>query len=366
MPALAHRLPVAALALAMLLLAAWRPAPAAAQTAGLLFPAPTGQTWEVLAGYNTPTHEGVDPYALDLWRVDSATGDTPLLAPMSGTVGYISDTCVSVRTSEVNLLMCHVHALPGLERGQPVLAGQRLGTVARDGEAENFGTAHIHLQLNARTDGRAGESLPFDGAYRLEGVALPATPAFNAYAGTRFRSTNDPANAVLRVNGGTDRLVDPGAVVSLTATGNNVDQYHWMQTAGPLVALTNEGMTATFQAPSEPGAVVVLQVYGAGPLGVTSDEVRVTVRASAEETRGRILAGSVAPAGISLVVFGGGSTDELHASAGCPSGNVTYWATVDGGFVGYIPGAPAAVNARWLQAFPTEIPAHQPLLVRCG
>lgn len=366
MPALAHRLPTVALALAMLTLAAWRPAPADAQVAGLLFPAPAGQTWEVLAGYNTPTHEGVDPYALDLWRVDGPTGDTPLLAPMSGTVGYISDTCVSVRTAEVNLLMCHVHALPGLQRGQAVLAGQRLGTVARDGEAENFGTAHIHLQLNARTAGRTGESLPFDGDFRIEGVALPATTAFNAHAGARFRSTNDPANAVLRVNAGSDRIVDPGATVSLTATGNNVAQYHWMQTSGPLVTLATDGATTTFQAPSEPGAVIVLQVYGAGPLGVTSDEVRVTVRASGEATRGRILGGSVAPSGISLIVFGGGSTEELHASAGCASPSVTYWATVDGVFVGYVPGAPAVVNTRWQQAFPAEIPAHQPLLVRCG
>jgi len=144
----------------------------AAAPGELAFPAPIGTQWEVLSGYNTPTHQGVDPYALDLWRIDAETGGTPLLSPMSGTLGYMSDTCISVRTPEVNLLMCHVHALPGLQRGDTITVGQRLGTVANDGEAENGGTAHIHLQLNARGDQGTGESLPFTGAYDQQPVTL--------------------------------------------------------------------------------------------------------------------------------------------------------------------------------------------------
>ncbi|MDA0270788.1 MAG: M23 family metallopeptidase, partial [Chloroflexi bacterium] len=175
---------------------------ASAAGPGLKFPAPVGTQWEVLAGYNTPTHTGVDPYALDLWRIDGPTGGTPLLAPMSGTVGYNSDSCISIRTSDLNLLMCHVHALPELQRGQTVTVGQQIGTVANDGEAGNGGTAHIHLQLNARTSGASstGESIPYAGDFALEGQSLAAIATFNGYAGVRFTSTNDPSLDLPRVN----------------------------------------------------------------------------------------------------------------------------------------------------------------------
>ncbi len=165
---------------------------ASAQTVGMKFPAPAGTQWEVLAGYNTATHEGVDPYALDVWRTDGETGGTPLLAPFSGTLGYVSDTCVAVLTSEVDLLMCHVFVDAGLERGNQVVEGQRLGIVAPDGEGENAGIAHIHLQLNVRDDapGSTGASLPFSGAHAIEGIDLPATTTFNGYAGQEFTSTN--------------------------------------------------------------------------------------------------------------------------------------------------------------------------------
>lgn len=339
----------------------------AAAPGELAFPAPIGTRWEVLSGYNTPTHEGVDPYALDLWRIDAETGGTPLLSPMSGTLGYMSDTCISVRTSEVNLLMCHVHALPGLQRGDTITVGQRLGTVANDGEAENGGTAHIHLQLNARGDQGTGESLPFTGAYRLDGVSLPAITTFNGYAGTRFTSTNDPALAVASVLAGPDRSVEAGSLVTLTATGQNLDQYAWIQTEGPLLTLQTNGITTTFVAPAEVGAVLALQIFGAGPLGTASDEVRLTVRAPLGQARGTLVSGTVTPQGISLVVFGGGTSEELVLAGGCTSPQATYWATTQGRMVGYLPTAPfPAVNAGWLALFPDGLPANTPVLVSCG
>jgi len=339
----------------------------AAEPGELAFPAPIGTRWEVLAGYNTPTHEGVDPYALDLWRIDGETGGTPLLSPMSGTLGYMSDTCISVRTSEVNLLMCHVHALPGLERGDTITVGQRLGTVANDGDAENGGTAHIHLQLNARGDRSTGESLPFTGAYRLDGVSLPAITTPNGYAGTRFTSTNDPANAVASVLAGPDRSVEAGSTVTLTATGRNVDQYQWIQTEGPVLTFQTNGISTTFVAPTEVGAVLTLQVFGGGALGVASDEIRVTVRAPLGQQRGTLVSGSVAPQGISLVVFGGGTSEELVLAGGCTDPGATYWVTSDGRLIGYLPTAPfGAVNAGWQALFSAGLPANTPVLVRCG
>ncbi|MEX2372174.1 MAG: hypothetical protein WD800_00075, partial [Dehalococcoidia bacterium] len=145
---------VVAAALVTLAFVASSTAPSTAAEVGMRFPAPAGTQWEVLAGFNTATHVDVDPYALDLWRVDGPTGGTPVLAPLSGTIGFVSDSCVSVRTSDVNVMMCHVFALAGLDRGDDVIVGQRIGTVAPDGQAGNNGTAHIHLQVNE--SGRRG------------------------------------------------------------------------------------------------------------------------------------------------------------------------------------------------------------------
>ncbi|PKN82414.1 MAG: hypothetical protein CVU47_03060 [Chloroflexi bacterium HGW-Chloroflexi-9] len=339
----------------------------AAAPGELAFPAPIGTRWEVLAGYNTSTHEGVDSYALDLWRLDGPTAGTPLLSPISGTLGYMSDTCISVRTVEVNLLMCHVHALPGLQRGAAIITGQRLGTVADDGEAGNGGTAHIHLQLNARSGQSTGASLPFADAYRLDGVSLPAISTFNGYAGTRFTSTNDPALAVASVFAGIDHSVEAGSLVTLTATGQNIDEYAWIQTEGPLLTLLTNGVSTTFVAPADVGTVVTLQIFGGGPLGVASDEVRVTTRAALGPERGTLVAGSVWPHGLSLVVFGGGTSEELVLAGGCTAPQATYWASSGGRLIGYLPTAPfEAVNAGWLALFPDGLPANTPVLVSCG
>lgn len=348
------------------------PGGAGAQVSGLFIPAPSGTMWEVLAGYNTPTHEGVDPYALDIWRVGGDTGGTPLLAPMDGTVGYVSDSCVSVRTSEVNLLMCHVYALDGLRRGDPVTVGQPLGTVAPAGEAGNGGTAHIHLQLNARGSGgsNSGTPLPFDGPYAIEGVSLPARTTFNAHAGARFTSTNSTTQAMPKVSAGDDFTVEPGATGLLVASGVNVTSYHWTQIEGPPASLQAEGATASFVASTVPGVVKTFRVTGLGTGGtLATDTVRVTVEGGptliSDETRGRIL-GEPAPAqGFGLVVFGGGTNEELIAATGCASAWLTLWTVDDGRYVVYVPDGVALLNARWDALFAGGVPAGQPILVRC-
>ncbi|MEX1023289.1 MAG: hypothetical protein WD058_09090 [Dehalococcoidia bacterium] len=374
---------VVAAALVTLAFVASSTAPSTAAEVGMRFPAPAGTQWEVLAGFNTATHVDVDPYALDLWRVDGPTGGTPVLAPLSGTIGFVSDSCVSVRTSDVTVMMCHVFAQAGLERGDDVIVGQRLGAVAPDGQAGNNGTAHIHLQVNesGRRGYGSGESLPFIGALSLEGRTLPAITTFNGYAGTRFTSTNDPSLATARVDAGIDVSAGAGSTVSLRAIGQNVHEYHWMQTGGATVELDQSGTTAAFTAPDEIGAVLKFQVYASGPLGLAQDSVTVTVGAAStptptptatpspdtdDETRGRIVAGAVVPSGVGLVVFGGGTTEELVAASGCTSATASFWVTQGGRFVGYIPAAQVPlVNAAWDALYPEGLPANQPLAVRC-
>lgn len=344
-----------------------------AAEAGLRFPAPAGSEWEVIGGYNTATHEGVDPYALDLARVDrSQTAGTPVLAPISGTIGYTSDTCVSVRNDEINVLMCHVFAEPGLERGRPVSVGDRIATVAPDGEAENNGIAHIHLQVNLRDGSRGSNGAPvaLAGAYALDGVSLPATDAFNAHYLARITSTNDPVVALTSVDAGADRRVDRGALVTLTASSATATSFTWTQVEGPAVTLQPAGASVTFQAPEEGGVTLGFQVTATGPKGVAVDSVRVTVTGSvlvSAETRGRLLSGEVPARGVGLILFGGGTNEELVTASGCEVAAARFFATVDGRFVGFIPAAQIAlVNAEWNEHFAGGLPAHLPLLARCG
>ena len=371
---------VAAAALVALVVIA-TPAPADAQTdedVGLRFPAPAGTEWDIIAGYNTATHIDIDPYAIDLIRTDGTTEGTPLLSPVTGRVGYLGDDCLSVRTDEVNILICHVIADDDLERGQTIGVGQRLGVVAQPGEAGNNGYPHIHIGLEAyesgdRRGGSTGDRtpLPFTGDYRLEGISLPRISTSNGYYGTSFVSTNDPTLSSVRVSAGPDQTVDPSEGVSLAAGGVGVDHLVWEQIEGPSVEAEAFGAGAlAFAAPSQPGSVVRFRVTGHSDLGVDTDTVTITVRGAPivpDETRGRIVTGEVPSSGIGLIVFGGGTSEELVLAAACASESVAFFVAEEGVLVGFIPAAQVVlVNERWNALFPDGLSASLPLIVRCG
>lgn len=71
--------------------------------------------------------------------------------------------------------------------------------------------------------------------------------------------------------------------------------------------------------------------------------------------------------GFGLLVFSGGSNDDLLSVTGCPASSSAYWASDGlGGFTVYVPGTSiAAVNAAWREKFPSSIPASTPLLGKC-
>lgn len=353
--------------------------PASAQTPGIKMAAPAGTQWEVLAGYNTVTHEGVDPYALDLWRIDDETGGTPLLAPFSGEVGYTSDDCLSILNAEVDLLICHVFPDPSLDRRDFVAEGQQIGIVAPDGEAANNGIAHLHLQLNARDDapGSTGDSMPFAGAYAIEGVELPAITDSNGYAGHRFTSTNAATQGTPGSSGGPsvtapgDRTIGPGEVVTLTAQSSGVANVFWVQQSGPPVQTNvSAGTTVTFVAPSE-STSLSFQVIGNANGTLVTDEVHLTVELPpaepAEESQAAsILGGQVFLGGISAVVFSGGTTEDLIDAIACPLPTLAMWASApNGNLVQYTVDRPAFVNASWAGLFPDGIPGPVALLLRC-
>ena len=325
-----HTIAVAAtfLALATTLLFA---RPAAAAAAGLSFPAPEGTAWSILAGYNTATHsvaDSNDPYAIDLQRTDAATSGTAVLAPISGTVGYASTSCISIRdAARTTVMMCHV-LVPSTLRGKNVIRGQRLGTVAPPGEAGNNGVSHIHLALSNNGP------LPFDGSYTLENIALPAITTSNGYAGQAFLSTN---REMFSVDAGPDLSVRPDAQVTLTVTASSPNStalsYNWTQIAGTQVALSsNGGASTSFVAPPMTGSALQFRVaVSDGSPEIVSDTVTVNITTAAPAPTptsvpttvspptggtGNFAAPVVyAPSGQALVVFRGGTVAQLEAAA---------------------------------------------------
>ncbi|MGE3855924.1 MAG: peptidoglycan DD-metalloendopeptidase family protein [Dehalococcoidia bacterium] len=307
-----------------LIAAVTRPVGASAADATLAFPAPGGTQWSVLAGYNTVTHseaDANDPYAIDLHRTDGPTEGTPVLAPIAGTVRYVSSSCASIRDGAgTSVLMCHI-LVPQSLRGQTVARGQRLGIVAPPGEAGNNGTPHIHLALS-----KSGP-VPFTGTYTIEGIALPPTTEPNAYSGTPFTSSNRETPSV---DAGADVSVRPGAAVALSAVATNPSGaglvYAWTQTGGTAVALASDGPRATFTAPSRTGTLQFRVAVTDGS-DVVTDTVRVTVSSSAATPTpapapapavqtGRFAATPVfTPGGHALAVFRRGSIAQLEAAA---------------------------------------------------
>ncbi|MBM4410618.1 MAG: hypothetical protein FJ037_04715 [Chloroflexi bacterium] len=55
-----------------------------------------------------------------------------------------------------------------------------------------------------------------------------------------------------------------------------------------------------------------------------------------------------------------------RAGAGCSATALTLFVLDAGKFIGYIAGAPAAVNADWEKKFATGIPANTAVIIRCG
>ncbi len=274
--------------------------PASAAGLAFRFPAPAGTQWQVAGGYNTATHsmaDGGDPYALDIVRTDAPTADTPVLAPVDGTIGFVESSnarCIGIRTSDrFTVMMCHLNPLASVQRGMTVTRGMQLATVAKAGDAANNGLSHIHFavsQPSGTHDWGMGTTVPFSGRWALEGQDMPATTAPDAYAGVAFTSTNS-VNHAPTVAAGADIQVQPGEPVTLTAHGADRDgdplTYVWSQSSGPTVQLSPSGASVSFAAPDADGAQLTFTAAAVDPGALFGyDSVTVTVNASAPTTGG--------------------------------------------------------------------------------
>lgn len=168
---------------------------AEADDGGVPLPAPAGTEWRVIAGYNTGSHnqaDGGDPHAIDLVRTDAPTDWTPVLAPVSGIVTWVGNACLAIDDSAGYAhLLCHLETAGSLRRGVRVVAGDEVGRVYPAGYDANGGVAHIHYAIHqSGGNGRLGSTIPFTGAYALEGVDLPWYESYNLYVDMEFTSTN--------------------------------------------------------------------------------------------------------------------------------------------------------------------------------
>ncbi len=96
-------------------------------------------------------------------------------------------------------------------------------------------------------------------------------------------------------------------------------------------------------------ALAVLVVAALAP-------VAVGAQTPAPDASGRIISGSIPTSGgFGIVVFGGGSYDQLVTASGCPAARVAFWVTQGGAFIVYVPTSMVAeVNAPFERAFPNR------------
>lgn len=243
-----------------------------------------------------------------------------------------------------------------------------------------------------RASTAGGTSISLSGTGFLEGmtviVGTSAATGVTLAGGTKvtFNAPAQPAGLTpitvrntdnqMATLGGAVLYVAPPLILAVTPSSGD-------EAGGAEVSIIGEGFAsgATVTVGGKPATGVSLpepnRLLAKIPAGTGVAEVVVTVdglSASKADgftyisTKGK-LTGSLATKGVSLALWGGGTTQALvtsTAAAGCPATALGMWVIDAGKFIGYIVGAPAIVNADWDKKFATTIPAATPIIVRCG
>lgn len=287
------------------------PTPVASSGSGMPLPAPAGSVWSIVAGYNTATHTGSDPWAIDIVREDASSGGTPVLSPVNGEISYVSSDCLTVDMRDGHLLLlCHIFPASQLQPGTNVSVGDSLGVVAPPGHANNNGLAHIHLAVHTDT-GFFGIAVPLVGEYAVEGRDLLPVSTFNAYQGSTFVSSNGASAA------------PPQPTPSPTPTPTPEP------TLQPVTSTPTPTPTAT-PPPTSTGSATFTPALPAS--------------------------------GTALAVWSGGSISQMAAQANAAA---SIFVTVNGQLIGYIPGAPAFVNQAFVSTYPSgAIPTGTIFLIK--
>jgi hypothetical protein len=227
------------------------PLPVAASHAGLKLPVPAGAAWTIGQGYNTRptdggTHWNCDPavlrdqptrtescrahyqykFSFDLTRADGNSAGQPVLAPADGTIRWID---LSTGGMSIDLgdgyafAFFHANLVPGLDAGQRVQRGQRLGSVLPPGQGANGGWPHLHVTLWRTSDGGNWSriAVPFTDDHAFEGYDFPflGDSSIDQYRGRTLNSTNQ------EIGGATPSPTLSAPVLQGPATGTSYRTY---------------------------------------------------------------------------------------------------------------------------------------------
>ena len=159
-----------------------------------------------------------------------------------------------------------------------------------------------------------------------------------------------------------------GTTVTITGSGLTSDlTVMFGDTAGTGVTVATNGNSLTVKSPPRAAGDATISIKLADGSSVSLSTPFKYVEAAAP---GQIVSGKVTAGAIALVVFSGGSSDQLvtaaTGSAACPTKDrLIIFALAEGKWVPFIPVAPAQVNATWNQRFSKGLPADSALFVRC-
>lgn len=161
----------------------------------LLAPAASGQTLTVVHGYNDPLptetctigsssdHCKNQKYGFDL--KPSNQNDLRILAPVSGSIAWISGNCLGLKTNDgYNMNVCHFGSY-NVAVGASVSRGKVLG---------NRSTTWIHISLDDRYRNTTKPPVSFTGTHILQGTGYSplSDTTRNQYYGQVITSTNTP------------------------------------------------------------------------------------------------------------------------------------------------------------------------------
>jgi hypothetical protein len=180
---------VGLVAIGLVALMAALTASALAAETSVPLPFDTGETVQIIQGYNGGTHQGASLYGLDLVLTSRETSGAAVLSPFDGAVTWAfppgeKTGCIQIVTQDrrYGAMLCHVLLDRPFERGERVARGQQLGVVGAPGTVGNNGSAHVHMELHI--GGRSSDGVPFsvaNGGLPLEGVDLPFTGEHNEH-----------------------------------------------------------------------------------------------------------------------------------------------------------------------------------------
>ena len=223
-------------------------------------------------------------------------------------------------------------------------------TVQNISTAMTNGTASVTIggrpaKITAVASGNAITATVTDAGGNLVADGTPIRFTMSASAGAVSTSCTTSTNGVAS-----------SVVALISTTGTVIVSSDWSESSGVQATCAAAGTQQLAASVAVPGGT---SSVGAGPAAA----------APAAAGSGRLVGSGTVPqtGGSGLIVFGGGTTDQLVTASGCAKATSSFYATVGGEFVTFVPGTTiAAVNAAFTTLYAAGIPANTALIGKCA